>query len=186
MAFWRYSCINEAKPGCPDVSGHPLAREYLVFSLSHTELLKTAPVSPGGSPFGGPFGVVQALFFSDHAAWHSGVQPTSAGRIAGSSCPACGRGPCGCNYVSYRAVGPPEADLTARSKISRRLVPIPSSRLADSHPSGLLATFRPDRNGGKAIPRWNQSLRSSGGPSSRLISDLSDFDREHPLQAARH
>ena len=81
----------------PDVSGHPLAHEYLVFSLSHTELLKTAPVSPGSSPCGGPFGVVQALFFSDHAAWHSGIEPRKSGQDARSTIAACGRGPCGCN-----------------------------------------------------------------------------------------
>ena len=37
------------------------------------------------------------LFFADHAAWHSGIEPPKSGLDARSTIAACGRGPCGCN-----------------------------------------------------------------------------------------
>ena len=37
------------------------------------------------------------LFFADHAAWHSGIEPPKSGLEARSTAAACGRGPCGCN-----------------------------------------------------------------------------------------
>ena len=144
------------EPGCPDVSGHPHARVACCFFVFHTELLKTAPVSPGAYPLVSVWrgaGLIllrsRCVAFGDRAtemwAFLPAVRLQCAEVVRVGAC------------RSYRAFG---LYLAARSINTIRLVPTPSKRLSRFATAGFPPPFdRHPISSGSQTGWRNASLR---------------------------